>query len=257
MAWSVTGASAWQVLDADHNLFILTLDGSTIHVSRPLITAQVVSASIAAAGGVGGGVAASIGASRVRNLIGWTEDGTKAPAEIRSYVSNSSIKATGVLSQSALNSATIDARAFAGSVAASGGGSGTSLGGAGASIANKIATRVEATIDGDGATGITVGSVSLRATDASMISSSAGAAAVSASFGAVGVAVSIKDENNLSIGARVASGSTGAPADKVQSWYDATAYDAAALRHTMLYEIMAAATPWSIPGSTRVCGWSR
>lgn len=39
--------------------------------------------------------------------------------------------------------------------------------------------------------------------------------------GGVGVAVSIKDENNLSIGARVASGSTGAPADKVQSWYDA------------------------------------
>jgi hypothetical protein len=75
--------------------------------------------------------------------------------------------------------------------------------------------------------------------------------------GGVGVAVSIKDENNLSIGARVASGLTGAPADKVQSWYDATAYDAAALRHTMLYEIMAAATPWSIPGSTRVCGWSR
>ena len=75
--------------------------------------------------------------------------------------------------------------------------------------------------------------------------------------GGVGVAVSIKDENNLSISARVASGSTGAPADKVQSWYDATAYDAAALRHTMLYEIMAAATPWSIPGSTRVCGWSR
>jgi len=46
--------------------------------------------------------------------------------------------------------------------------------------------------------------------------------------GGVGVAVSIKDENNLSIGARVASGLTGAPADKVQSWYDATAYDAAA-----------------------------
>ena len=190
-AWSVTGASAWQVLDADYNLFILTRDGDTIRVSRPLITAQVVSASIAAAGGIGAGVAASIGASRVQNLIGWNEDGTKAPAEIRSYVSNSSIKATGVLSQSALNSATIDASAFAGSIAASGGGSGTSLGGAGASIVNKIATRVEATIDGDGATGITVGSASLRATDASMISSSAGAAAVSASFGAAGVAVSI------------------------------------------------------------------
>jgi hypothetical protein len=75
--------------------------------------------------------------------------------------------------------------------------------------------------------------------------------------GGIGVAVSIKDENNLSIGARVASGLTGAPADKVQSWYDARPMTLPPMRHTMLYEIMAAATPWSIPGSTRVCGWSR
>ena len=53
--------------------------------------------------------------------------------------------------------------------------------------------------------------------------------------GGVGVAVSIKDENNLSIGARVASGLTGAPADKAQSWYDATAYDGIP-RYTRLWQ---------------------
>ncbi|MEN9664766.1 MAG: hypothetical protein RLZZ326_1129, partial [Planctomycetota bacterium] len=114
-------------------------------------------------------------------------------AEVRSYVSDSSIAATGALTQTAVNAATIDASAFAGSAAASlGGAAGVSLGGAGASITNRIFTRVEAAIDGDGATGISVGSVSLKATDASTITSSAGAAAVAAALGgAAGVSVAV------------------------------------------------------------------
>jgi len=114
-------------------------------------------------------------------------------AEVRSYVSDSSITAAGALTQTAVNAATIDASAFAGSAAASvGGAAGVSLGGAGASITNRIFTRIEAAIDGDGATGITAASVSLKATDASTITSSAGAAAVAAALGgAVGVSVAV------------------------------------------------------------------
>jgi len=113
--------------------------------------------------------------------------------QVRSYVSDSSITAVGALTQTAVSNATIDASAFAGSVAASlGGAAGVSLGGAGTTISNKIFTRIEASIDGDGATGISAGSVSLTATDASTITSSAGAAAVAAALGgAVGASVAV------------------------------------------------------------------
>ncbi|MCX7271932.1 MAG: hypothetical protein NTV19_01690, partial [Burkholderiales bacterium] len=372
VAWDITGATAWQVIDADHKVYNLSTVNGSIEVSKPVISAQVISAAIAAGGGGAAGVAASVGVSLARNLIGLGLDqgatisgvssdalsftaphgrqtgdavvyqnGTGTPisglvatttyycivvdastmklastaaeaanrtaislslpaatsvasdaigfavdhgfaagqpvvyrntdstkpaipnlvsgqtyyvvavngtsmklstspldgngdgvvtlaekeasikpitlgtpsafanhvflpaggmklvprlaAEVRSYVSDSSITATGALTQTAVDAATIDASAFAGSAAASlGGAAGVSLGGAGASITNRIFTRVEAAIDGDGASGISAGSIALRAADTSTITSSAGAAAVAAALGgAVGVSVAV------------------------------------------------------------------
>ncbi|MEI8370631.1 MAG: Ig-like domain repeat protein [Planctomycetia bacterium] len=372
VAWNITAATAWQVIDAAHKVYNLSTVNGSIEVSKPVISAQVVSAAVGVGGGGAAGVGASVGASLVRNLIGLgldqgatisgvssnaltftaphgrqtgdavlyqngtgtlinglvanstyycirvdastmrlarsaadalagtaitlslpaaasvaantigfavehgfaagqpvvyrNTDPTKAAipglvsgqtyyviegtgkamrlssapldgngdgvvttaeknaslvpitlgtpsalanhvfipagglkliprlaAEVRSYVSDSSITAAGALTQTAVDAATIDASAFAGSAAASvGGAAGVSLGGAGASITNRIFTRVEAAVDGDGATGITAASVSLKATDASTITSSAGAAAVAAALGgAVGVSVAV------------------------------------------------------------------
>ncbi|MEN9665533.1 MAG: hypothetical protein RLZZ326_1896, partial [Planctomycetota bacterium] len=139
--------------------------------------------------------------------------------QVRSYVNNSSITAVGALTQTAVANASIDAAAYAGSAAASAGGAaGVSLGGAGATISNKIFTRVEAAIDGDGAAGITAGSVSLRATDASTITSSAGAAAVAAAIGGlagVSVAVGVGLSENIisnTIDARIINADQGVKA---------------------------------------------
>ena len=375
-AWNITSASAWQVVDADHNVFNLSLNAATgaIDVSKPVISAQVISAAMGVGSGGAAGVGAAIGASLARNLIGLGLDqaatistvssnqltfalphgrltgdpvlyqngtgtqidglvpgttyycirvnnttmklartatearagsaislslpaaaavvagsvvfggehgfaanqpvvyvntdpskpdmpglvsgrtyycipssssgksmqlsaspldgdgdgvvtlaekiaaftpialGTPSAAanhsflpaggiklipqlalQVRSYVNDSSITAVGALTQTAVDNASIDAAAYAGSAAASlGGAAGVSLGGAGATISNKIFTRIEAAIDGDGATGISAGSVSLRAVDTSTITSSAGAAAVAAALGgAVGASVAI------------------------------------------------------------------
>ncbi|MEY2518222.1 MAG: large repetitive protein, partial [bacterium] len=113
------------------------------------IDAIVVAASIAAAVG-GTAVGASIGASLARNLVGWTTGGTRTPAEVRAYLSNSSVDAAGALTATATSSQTIDAIVVSGSVAISGGTAGVGLSGAGSSTINKIAVRVEASIDGDG-----------------------------------------------------------------------------------------------------------
>ena len=73
---------------------------------------------------------------------------------MRAYVSDSSIDAAGALTIMATESATIDAIVVAASVAISGGVVGASLSGAGAAATNRIATEVQAFIDGDGASGI-------------------------------------------------------------------------------------------------------
>jgi hypothetical protein len=72
---------------------------------------------------------------------------------------------------------------FPGSVAVGGASSvGVGLSGAGASSVNKIATRIEATIDGSGANGIRAPSISLEAKDSSVISATAGSASLAAGF---------------------------------------------------------------------------
>ena len=89
----------------------------------------------------------------------------------------------------AIGSQTVDAIVASGSAAVSGGLVGVGLSGAGAAALNRIAARVEAAIDGDGSfTGGTYAySVSLSATDTSVIHATTGAAALAVGIGALGV----------------------------------------------------------------------
>jgi hypothetical protein len=199
---------SWQLTDSRHSVFLITLTDGSLSVAKPLISAAVVSAAVAVAGGGGGGVAVSIGASVTRNLIGYTASGDKVPSEVKATVSNTSIAAKGTLTQSAVNAATIDATAFAGSVAASGATSdlgAVSLGGAGARVLNKVATVVTATIDGGGAASssnvIEAGGVLLTARDTTVVSAWSGALAVAfaiapASTGGVSVSIGVGQAEN-------------------------------------------------------------
>ena len=63
--------------------------------------------------------------------------------------------------------------------------------GAGASTQNKVASQINAYIDGVGDDGVQAASVALSASDQSAITAFAGAASIAASFGSTGVAVSI------------------------------------------------------------------
>ncbi|MCP4992988.1 MAG: hypothetical protein GY934_04255, partial [Gammaproteobacteria bacterium] len=114
-----------------------------------------------------------------------------APAEVRAYTDNSSITAGGALKITADSTQTIEALVISGSMAASGGSTGVAVSGAGAGAVNHISTDVRAGIDGDGLTGIRVGSLTLTATDTSAIKAITGAASLAAGFGGTGVAVAI------------------------------------------------------------------
>ena len=158
-----------------------------------IIEARILAASLAfSAGGLA--VGASIGVALAQNLIGWTLYGSSAtPAETRAYITNSVLDVHGALTLSATGSQTIDAIVVAGSVAVAAGVIGVGLGGAGSSAINRIAARIEASIDGDGTyTGGTHAySISLSANDTSTIAAMTGAAALAVGVGLVGAAMSV------------------------------------------------------------------
>ena len=182
-----TSASASDsVIDSANEVTLNAVDTSTID-------ATIAAASAAASGGGTAGVGASIGAAVARNLIGYDSDGNKLESGVEAKLSDTSVRAEGALSQSAIANQTVEAQVLAGSVALSGGGTaGVALSGGGVSATNQIGTTVNAQIDGDGAAGIEAASISLEATDASTISSDAGAASLAGSVGGTaGVSASI------------------------------------------------------------------
>ncbi len=114
------------------------------------------------------------------------------PAEIQAYILDSTVDATGVLTLDAVSDEEIDATVFAGSVSISGGLVGVAVSGAGACAENRIATLVQAYVQGDKDNkGIKAASVGLNAKDTSGIESFTGAVSVAASGGLVGVSLSI------------------------------------------------------------------
>ncbi|NUQ63376.1 MAG: tandem-95 repeat protein, partial [Pirellulales bacterium] len=121
-------------------------------------------------------------------LVSLKED----PAAVHAYVLNSSVDSTGALTLDAVSDQSIDATIVSGSVAVSGGLAGVAVSGAGASAANRIATLVQASIEGDkDGRGVEAFSVFVNAEDISKIKALTGAVAVAASAGLAGVSLSI------------------------------------------------------------------
>ena len=118
------------------------------------------------------------------NLVG-------APTEVQAYSLNSSITAGGAFTITANASQSIEALVVAGAAAVSAGSSGVAVSGAGAGAINQISSNVKSFIEGDGATGIEAGTMTLTASDKSTINAITGAASLAAGFGGTGVAVAI------------------------------------------------------------------
>lgn len=121
---------------------------------------------------------------RLANLV-------KNAAEVQAYILESGVNAAGELRLDAISDQTIDATVFAGSVALSGGLVGVSLSGAGASSQNRVATLVQAYIEGEGVERIEASAISLKADDTSEIESYTGSVSVALAVGVVGGSVSI------------------------------------------------------------------
>ncbi|MDB5862130.1 MAG: repeat-containing protein, partial [Ramlibacter sp.] len=155
------------------------------------IDATIVAAAVSV--GVGGtvGIGASIGAALATNLVGFTEAGPRQAAVVQAFLENTSVLDADDLDISAISDLSVHAIVLAGSVAIAGGTVGVGLAGAGASSKNRIGADVKAYIAGDGALGITAGSLTVEAEDSSFISADTGAAAVAASFGVAGASVSV------------------------------------------------------------------
>src|SRR6185503_13758500 len=117
-------------------------------------------------------------------------------AEVRAYIRDSVVEATGDITLDAVSSEDINALTAAGSVSVAAGSS-TSVGvaGAGSYAENRINTQIQAFVDGgvdaDTTDTITADNLELHASDSAQISATTAAAAASAAFGSTGVAISM------------------------------------------------------------------
>ena len=166
---------------------VLTVEAKNTASIQSLVVAA--SGSIAIGGTVG--VGASIGAATASNLIGKDELGFQAGSTVQAYSKNANILGATGLTIQALNDQEIKSLVVAGSVAIAGGTVGVGVAGAGAISSNDISVDVLAYIDGDGAQGISVGSLTVKADDDSYIKAETGAASVAASFGVAGASVAV------------------------------------------------------------------
>jgi hypothetical protein len=168
----------------------VTLAASSSSRIDATVVAASLSAALAPAKTAG---SASVGAARARNLIGWSDNSTEQPLEVRAYLLDTSVTApNGALKLSADAHQQIAATVGAASVAVTSGRNAIGLGGAGAESVNRISEQVAATLDGSAAGGVLARSVSLKATDRSTIDADAGAAAIVAAIsGSAGVALSV------------------------------------------------------------------
>ena len=189
-AFAGAGADAANVILTETSAFVqdsvlvsaaeVDLDAS----DTSTLTATIAAAPKADAGGLVG-VSAAIGTSQARNLIGTKLDGSDGSAVVQAFVKDSSITATGALTIDAIAEATITAEVVADSRAVSGGLIAVAGSNAFVSSFNSIAHSVQAFIDGDGADGITTGSLQIQASDTSTITATAGAASLAKADGIV------------------------------------------------------------------------
>ena len=202
LAISGAGAEATNIILNETNAYVqnsvVDSAGDVIihaeNTSNITATVGALSASVAV-GGVGIGV--SIGAAVARNLIGWDASGNRVPALVQAFIRDSSVAAEGDLSLTAKADETIDATVLAGSFAI-GGATGVAGSGAGVSTVNRIATHVNAFIEGDGENGISADNLTLHAEDVSVLRRKQGASGGEWKCGvsvSVGVALA---ENHIS-----------------------------------------------------------
>src|SRR6185503_3395497 len=197
VAVSGAGALALNVIGSNTKAYI---EGSTldnvggdvdIDAQNSSSIAAIVGAVSAAVGVGQTGVGVSIGAAIALNKIGFDLGGNPLSNQIHAYINDSTIDATGALTLDAHASQHIDAGVLAGSVAVAAGQTGVAVSGSGVFVMNQIGADVAAYILGDGGDTIEAGSISVYASDDSVINNVAGAAAAAAAFGQIGVAVSI------------------------------------------------------------------
>ncbi len=175
----------------DSTLSAVNVDVTNTNSSQ--IDSKVIAASLSVGLGSSNAGAASIGAARARNFIGYKLDGTVLAAESQAYVMNSSINASGDLTVRSIADQDINATVIAGSAAVSAAGSNAlGLSGAGVDVNNKIRVLSNAFIDGDGATGIAANTITVSADDSSSISAvGVGASLAVAAAGTGAAALSI------------------------------------------------------------------
>src|SRR6185503_4145723 len=156
--------------------------------------AAVVGAFSAAVGVGSTGVGVAIGAGVAINRIGFDLSGSPLGGGIKAYVVDSSIEAGGALTLDAHAAQSIDAVALAGAVAVAAGATGVAVSGSGVFVLNQIGAKVQAYISGNTASStdtIKAASISIHASDDSVITTVAGAAAAAVAVGQTAIAVSI------------------------------------------------------------------
>ena len=199
-AFSGAGALALNVIGSGTDAYIkgstLNSVGGKVDIdSQNSSSIAAIVGAVSAAVGVGStGVGVSIGAAIALNKIGFDLAGNPLPMQIQSYIEDSSINADGALTLDAHANQKIDAVVLAGSVAVAAGSVGVAVSGSGVFVMNQIGADVNAYIQGvdNGGTDIIeAGSISIHASDNSVINNVAGAAAAAIAVGQTGVAVSI------------------------------------------------------------------
>jgi hypothetical protein len=227
---SGAGALALNVIGSGTNAYIKgsTLSSVTGKVDIDAQNASSISAivgAVSAAVGVGStGVGVSIGAAIAMNKIGFDLAGNPLAMTVQSYIEDSSINADGALTLDAHANQKIDAVVLAGSVAVAAGSVGVAVSGSGVFVMNQIGADVNAYIQGvnNGGTDIIeAGSISIHASDDSVINNVAGAAAAAIAVGQTGVAVSIGaavavNEISTSVDAHISDMADGITADEVE-----------------------------------------
>jgi mucin-19 len=163
----------------------VTVKATDISSIEALVGAVAVSAAVGGSAGVGVAVGIAVALNEI------TDGTVNGTGQVKAYLLNTSVNASGVIDVEARSQETINAITEAGAASISGGGAaGIAVSGAGVSDINKIDVNISAYVQG-GST-ITSGGLTVLANDSSTIIANVGAAAVGAGFGgSAGVAVSI------------------------------------------------------------------
>ncbi|HZE04430.1 MAG TPA: hypothetical protein VE127_04350, partial [Solirubrobacteraceae bacterium] len=165
------------------------------------ITATVQALAVSVAVGDGTSVAIAIGFSLARNLIGWTEYNGSDPSLVEAYARHTSITAPKGITVTADDSSSIDAVVQAAAVAVSAGtGNGGAVSAGGLWTDNKIATDVQAFIDGshsDGTLDTTLPAISTTGAPITIEASATGDITADAEAGAV--AANLSGETGVAI----------------------------------------------------------